>query len=67
MKTGEARGRPSWESLFLGDPGANFFCRKRENGPNQEETGQEKRSDPSGRHVLAQIRSVVNHGGTYAE
>jgi hypothetical protein len=36
MKTGEARGRPSWESSFLGDPGAKFFCRKRENGPNQE-------------------------------
>jgi hypothetical protein len=25
-KTGDARGRPSWRSSFLGDPGAKFFC-----------------------------------------
>jgi hypothetical protein len=28
-RTGEAGGRPSWRSSFLGDPGAQFFCRKR--------------------------------------
>ena len=25
-ENGDARGRPSWRSSFLGDPGANFFC-----------------------------------------
>ena len=25
-KRGDARGRPSWRSSFLGDPGAKFFC-----------------------------------------
>ena len=25
-KRGDARGRPSWQSSFLGDPGAKFFC-----------------------------------------
>jgi hypothetical protein len=25
-QTGAARGRPSWRSSFLGDPGAKFFC-----------------------------------------
>ena len=52
-KTGDARGRPSGRSSFLGDPGAKFFCRKRGNGANREETGKKERSDPSasGRHV----------------
>ncbi len=54
-KTGDARGRPSGRSSFLGDPGAKFFCRKRVNGANREETGKKERSDPSasgsGRHV----------------
>ena len=27
-KQGEARGRPSWESSFLGDPGREFLCEK---------------------------------------
>jgi DNA replication protein DnaC len=59
-KTGEARGRPSWRSSFLGDPGAKVFCRTRGNGPNQEETGKKERSDPSayGRHVPAQIQRL---------
>ena len=25
-KPGDGRGRPSWKSSSLGDPGANFFC-----------------------------------------
>ena len=25
-KTGDAVGRPGWESSLLGDPGAKFFC-----------------------------------------
>jgi hypothetical protein len=27
-KTGDVVGRPSWRSLFLGDPGAEFLCGK---------------------------------------
>jgi len=41
-KTGDARGRPSGRSSFLGDPGAKFFCRKRGNGANREETRQKR-------------------------
>ena len=26
LKTGDAMGRPSWRSSFLGDPGTSFFC-----------------------------------------
>jgi hypothetical protein len=25
-ENGDAEGRPSWQSSFLGDRGANFFC-----------------------------------------
>jgi hypothetical protein len=25
-ENGDAKGRTSWRSSFLGDPGANFFC-----------------------------------------
>ena len=36
-KMGDARGRPSWGSSFLGDPGASFSGGKRDTGIKQEE------------------------------
>ena len=38
-KPGDAMGRPSRGSSFLGDPGAIFFFGKRGNGPNQVNVG----------------------------
>jgi hypothetical protein len=59
-KMGDAKGRPSGRSSLLEDPGAKFFCGKRGDGPNPEETGQEERTDPpaSGRPLRAQIQSL---------
>jgi hypothetical protein len=31
-KTGDAMGRPSWRSLFLGDASASFFCETEQTG-----------------------------------
>ena len=31
-KTGDAMGRPSWRSLFLGDTVATFFCETEQTG-----------------------------------
>jgi hypothetical protein len=36
-KMGDARGRPSWGSRFVGDPGAIFFDGKRDTGTKQEQ------------------------------
>jgi hypothetical protein len=41
-KTGDAIGRPSRGSSFLGNPGAKFFFGKRGNGPNQVNVGQNR-------------------------
>jgi hypothetical protein len=59
-KMGDAMGRRSGRSSFLEDPGAKFFCGKRGDGANPEETGQEERTDPSasGRPLRAQIQSL---------
>jgi len=61
QKTGDARGRPSGRSSFLGDPGATFFCRKRETGTKPQETGQKARTDSSasGQAVPAQRQSLA--------
>ena len=61
-KTGEARGRPSWRSSFLSDPGAKVFCRKHGNSPNQKETGKKERSDP-----FASCQDQCHHGGSNDE
>jgi len=45
-KTGDVVGRPSWRSLFLGDPGAEFLCGKLRIG-----TKKEKRSKKTKRPV----------------
>jgi len=43
-KAGEARGRPSWTSSFVGDPGAKVFCRKR--GRAQSQKKRAKKQEP---------------------
>ena len=60
-KTGEARGRPSRRSSFVGDPGGKFFCRKRGTGTQPEATGKKARSDSSasGQPVAAQRQSLA--------
>ena len=49
-KTGDARGRPSWRSSFVGDPGAIFFGGKRGPGTKQKKTLPPKKN--SGRSFL---------------
>ncbi len=47
-KTGDAVGRPSCGSTFLGHPDAKFFCEERGIDTKQEETGQKERIDTFG-------------------
>jgi len=43
-KTGDAMGRPSWRSSFLGDPGATFFCGKLGRGTKKEKSSKKERT-----------------------
>jgi hypothetical protein len=38
-------GRPGWRSSFLGDPGANFFCGKRERVTKKEKSSKKERKE----------------------
>jgi hypothetical protein len=41
-KTGDAVGRPSWRSSFLGDPGVKFLCGKLAMGSKKEKRSKKK-------------------------
>jgi hypothetical protein len=44
-KAAYAVGRPSWGSSFLGDPGAEFLCGKRERGTKKEKSSTKERKE----------------------
>ncbi len=44
-KTAYAVGRPSWGSSFLGDPGAEFLCGKRERSTKKEKSSKKERKE----------------------
>ena len=44
-KAAYAVGRPSWRSSFLGDPGAEFLCGKRERGTKKEKSSKKERKE----------------------
>jgi hypothetical protein len=44
-KTVDAVGRPSWESSFLGDPGAKFLCGKLRMGTKKEKRSKKERKE----------------------
>ena len=44
-KAGDALGRASWRSSFLGDPGANFFCGKLRRGTKKEKSSKKERKE----------------------
>jgi putative transposase len=44
-KAGNAAGRPSWRSSFLGDPGAKFLCGKLERGTKKEKSSKKERKE----------------------
>jgi len=57
-KTGDVVGRPSGRSLFLGDPGAIFFCGKPGTGAKKEKRSKkEKNGDLWKLAPLMEIRS----------
>ena len=58
-KTGDAVGRPSWRSSFLGDPGAEFLCGKLGIGKKKE-----KRSKKKERPVGTVVGNKSFTGGT---
>ena len=43
-KTGDAVGRPSWRSSFLGAPGVEFFCVKLGTGTKKEKRSKKERN-----------------------
>ena len=43
-ENGDAMGRPSWRSSFLGAPGAEFFCRKLGIGTKKEKRSKKERN-----------------------
>jgi hypothetical protein len=56
-KMGDARGRPSWRSSFVGDPGAIFFGGKRDPGTKPEEEAASEEN--SGRSFYFCISSLA--------
>jgi hypothetical protein len=44
-KAAYAVGRPSWGSSFLGDPGTEFLCGKRERGTKKEKSSKKERKE----------------------
>ena len=44
-KTGDARGRASCRSSFLGDPGTKFLCGKLERGTKKEKSSKKERKE----------------------
>jgi len=67
---GDAVGRPSWESSFLGDPDAKFLCGKRGAGTKQKETAKERDKENSVREEKTcsqETQDLCNNGGTHDE
>jgi hypothetical protein len=44
-QTGDAMGRASWRSPFLGDPGATFLCGKLKRGTKKEKSSKKERTE----------------------
>ena len=44
-ENGDATGRPSWRSSFLGDPDAKFLCGKLERGTKKEKSSKKERKE----------------------
>ena len=57
-KTGDVVGRPSWRSLFLGDPGAEFLCGKLRIGTRKEEQKDKKSGGHCGGAAIRASRVV---------
>jgi hypothetical protein len=57
-KTGDARGRPSWRSSFVGDPGATFSGGKRDPGA---------KLDAGGKDLFPSMQDMYHQGGSKDE
>ena len=63
-KTGDAMGRPSWRSSFLGDPSAKFFCANGGMATKPEETASSCRGACLQRW---ERRQMADNGATHDE